>query len=444
MSPLDPADEARLHERADALVAATGAASETTALTQIAPEIGVSAPWSPVPRTAVTHVAPSVTAAQRLLTDTTRHLAAAGIDFDTSTVVDLLAAYLSSQFLLFAGPSGTGKSTAARALGHVFCTPNSLGVIEARRQMIGPEDVAGYYSALSESYVRVPDLKVLRQLAVEAEDAAPGLLVEEINLSAVEGYLAPFTHGMSGPSTPRIRWELHDAEISDPPNELVLKPFPRLVGTINVDATAMAPAPKVTARACVVLLEPPESAALDSTLQRLKNPPSEPAAGARGAGAALVGDPAEIFTARPAQDGLLVTHSNELLDVIRAAGSHAQAGETMPNPISRRQLVQVLTYASWFVLLADAHEANGGIVLGDAHRLGVENAILHFVLPTLPGVEFGLALQRLQGAAASLHRSSPIARELGAVLLARVERLTSAGGEALGMGRILDFWDRLS
>jgi DNA polymerase III delta prime subunit len=443
VTPIEPAEEARLHAKADELVAATGAVSEIRTLTQISPTIVVAPPWRPAPRTAVAHVLPSVTAAQQLLTDTASYLASAGIEFDTSTVVDLLAAYLSSQFLMFAGPSGTGKSTAARALGHIFCASNSLGVVEGRRQMIGPEDIAGYYSPLAQSYVRMSDLKVLRQLAVPAADSVPALLVEEINLSAVEGYLAPFTHGMSRPTAPDVPWELHDVSITDPPDRLVFGPFPRLLGTINVDATAMAPAPKVTARACVLVLEPADDAAIDSALQRLKTPHGQPTV-AEGAGAALVGNPAEIFASGVAQDTLLVQQTNDLVDLIRASGPYAQGGGSMPNPVSRRQVVQLLTYASWFVLLAEAHVANGGTVLGDAHRLGVENALLHFVLPILPGVEFGLALQRLQDASVSLTQSSTNTQELGAVLLARVERLMGAGGEALGMGRILDFWDRLS
>src|SRR4051794_10456782 len=43
-------------------------------------------------------------------------LDAARVQLDVSTVLASLAGMLSSQFLLLAGPSGTGKSTLARAL----------------------------------------------------------------------------------------------------------------------------------------------------------------------------------------------------------------------------------------------------------------------------------------------------------------------------------------
>lgn len=429
MTAADPV-ERRLLGAASDLATATGATLETTPLAT-----GVTAP--PRERGArepVEHLPPSVDGARVVLQRFTDHLTAAGLHVDTSTAVDLVAAFLSSQFLLFAGPSGTGKSTVARALGQFFCTPGSFGIVEGRRQLIGPEDLVGYYSPLSDTYVRVPDLRVVRRLADPAAQAAPALLVEEVNLSAVEGYLAPFVHATSGVSTDAVVWELHDAPIDEPPPRLVLAPFPRLLGTINVDASSTAPARKVAARACVLLLEPADDPAVAAALQHLKAPPASSPAG-QGAGAAFVGDPTEIFAYGVASDAELVREADALIDVVRG-------GPTMPNPLSRRQVLQVLTYASWFVLLAEAHVSEGGRVLGDPHRLAVENALLHYVLPTLPPVDFARALQRLQDGATSLTPSSSSPQELGAVLRDRVQRLAGAA-DVSGMGT-LDFWDRLS
>lgn len=447
MSPA-PTD-AQVHEVAEQLAQQLGAEVETHALTAVAPPVTETAaegpvPWAPTPRGATEHKTPTRELAAELLTAFDAHLADARIELDRSASVDLLAAFLSTQFLLFAGPSGTGKSTTARALTHIFCTPNSSGVIEARRQMLGPEDVAGYYSPLSDSYVTVPDLRVLRQLATEAEDAAPALLVEEINLSAVEGYLAPFTHGLSGLSQEFVTWDLHDGSVDDPPDELVLGPYPRLLGTINVDATAPAPARKVAARACVILLEPVAEPDIAAALQRLRAR-GQPNLATEGAGAPLVGNPLEIFSVAVADDSLLAQHVADLLDLIRGSGAHAAPGAVgaTANAVSRRQVDQMLTYASWFVLLAKAFETGGGTLLNDSHRLAVENGILHFVLPTLPGPEFTVALERLQTANAQLSGPGD-PQQLGALLLSRVERLATAGNGALGLGQILDFWDRLS
>lgn len=313
--------------------------------------------------------------------------------------------------------------------------------------MIGTEDVAGYFSSLSRTYVRVPELKALQQLAVPAADASPVLVVEEINLSPIEGYLGPFVHGMSGPSVPEVVWDLHDAPISDPPRQLAFAPYPRLLGTINVDATAIAPAPKVVARACVVLLEPALLPDATSVLQQLKGAPVS-SADLQGAGASLVGDPREILETAIASDSALAKEVRDVLKMMDAMGPQADgptSGNTGPrNSVSRRQLVQVLMYASWFVLLAEAHVANGGSLVGEPHRLGIENAVLHYILPSLPAIEFGFALLRLDEGKGSLANTGTGSEEVGALLRARVDRLMSSASDSFGTGRILDFWDRLS
>ena len=448
MGPSHDPQEEHLHSVADELANVGGAEVVTAPLMAspvLAPE--TVGGWSPAARGGATHTSPTVEAAQDLLTSFRLLLEASQLDLDASTMVDVLSAYLSSQFILFAGPSGTGKSVTARAVASLFCTENSFAVIEGRRQLIGPEDVAGYFSPLSQDYVRVPDLKALRQLAVPAGDASPALLVEEINLSTIEGYLAPFTHGLSGPSTEAVAWPLHDTGIPDPPQRLVMEPFPRLLGTINVDSTAIAPAPKVTARACVVLLEPAETPDLSAALSQLTTATSSIDA-LRGAGAALVGDPLEILSSGIADQAALQSALGDLFDLLRGAGTYAgsgggTAGQTR-NPIARRQIAQSLIYSSWFVLLAQAFEANGGTIHGEPHRLGAENAVLHFVLPSLPASDFGLALQRLDVGRANLGPPTPGGDGLSGVLLARVDRLMSTGAEGFGSSRILDFWDRLS
>jgi energy-coupling factor transporter ATP-binding protein EcfA2 len=394
-------------------------------------------------RTAVAHVLPGLEVATELLKDFRDFLDAAKIDLTASSVTDLLAAYLSSQLLLFAGPSGTGKSTVARALLHFFTEPDAGEVIEGRRQLIGPEDVAGYLSPISGAYVRTPELAALLRIGAPGAGSAPGLLVEEINLSPVEGYLAPFVHGLSGVTNGTVAWSLHSGDPSSStsvPRRIEFKPYPRLLGSINVDSTALAPSPKVAARACVVLLEPPEELDLSETLKGLT---AEVAAldARAGAWARVVGNPLEIFDVPEVNRDALVQHLTAVIDELRGVGQPEEA--TSANPVTRRQAGQMLLYAAWFVLIASAHEALGGSLEADASRLGVENAVLHYVLPTLPGTEFGFVLDRLTKSTSLADGGSGPDR-LGALLKARIDRLGSVGGDSLLAGRVLDFWDRLS
>ena len=145
-----------------------------------------------------------------------------GLEVDRATAVDALASVLGSQLVLFAGPSGTGKSRLARCLAAFFSPPDALVVIEARRQLLGPEDIAGYYSNIGAQFALTTDtleLLSLHELCLAASGGAtvvavPFLLVEEANLSPIEGYLAPAIHGLSSPSSPHLRWPLHAHSVS--------------------------------------------------------------------------------------------------------------------------------------------------------------------------------------------------------------------------------------
>ena len=94
-------------------------------------------------------------------------------------------------------------------------------MLEARSGWSGPEDAFGYYSSLTAQFAQTPDtpkLVALHEFAVgvlggdepdTAHAASTVLLVEEANLSAIEGYLAPVTHGLSAISVPLLTWPLH-------------------------------------------------------------------------------------------------------------------------------------------------------------------------------------------------------------------------------------------
>lgn len=429
------ADEktAKLHSIADQLAAAAGIVTKKDDLQAISGAVPPSIP-SPLAgplRATVAHQLPTIANAESLVSKFENYLDDAGVIADASLQLDVLGAYLSTQFLLVAGPSGTGKSTIARALAEFFCPPDSWRVIEARRQLIGPEDIAGYYSILTNIYAWTSDLNALLEIGAAApESAPPALLVEEINLSPVEGYLAPFTHGLSDVSAATVSWPLHDTELDTPPKDLVFEPFPRLLGTINVDSTSVAPAPKVAARACVILLEPQATPNVDEALNALRK--TERPKG--GGGAEYVGDPLEILDCPDiAPDSLRKQIEDLLTQLVPPQGEHF---------VSRRQVGQMLLYVAWYSLMAQAFSQRGGVVVGDPYRIGAENALLHFILPTLSPRDFGTAIQRLNDASIQLH-PAPDQSSGGSVLKSRIDRLSSSAGSGM-VGGLLDFWDRLS
>lgn len=349
-----------------------------------------------------------------------------GLVYDQLTQVDLLAAALGSQSLLFAGPSGTGKSTAARALADFFVAPTRQAILDTRPGWSGSEDLVGQYSVYAKTYAKGPGTDELNRLHSFGEHGTPVVIVEEANLSPMEAYLGPLVTAASATRFEQLQWPLHQQGLKPEalglPEAVNLRPWPRFFGTVNIDSTAPAPAPKVSGRACVVLLEPPEVHNVLASMEALapptsSNPPTPP-------GAALIGDP------RRAWDALTEDELEQFAVALRPLLEElAKLAGNGSNVVSPRDVQRCVLYMSWHVPLTAAAAAG----LGRAVTIeeSAENALLHFVLPGLSAEQFRKVVSGL----------STIVTDDG-LLHRRLERLGS-GGEGL-FGVSPDFWASLS
>jgi energy-coupling factor transporter ATP-binding protein EcfA2 len=373
------------------------------------------------------------------------------VSLDYTTAVDALAATLSSQFVLFAGPSGTGKSTLARLLARFFAPRERWAIVEARRQWLGPEDLFGYFSVMADYFASTPDTETIVRLHESSvalmEDpvhaSPPILVVEEINLSSIEGYLAPFMHGFSTPSAAWIGWQLHskatgavDADrFLRLPRIALLGPFLRCFGTINVDATALAPARKVAARASVMLLEP-QDAVTPEAIAGLADTQEHPDHVADdGIAASYIGNP------RSALDAM---DEAPVLDLSIALASTFDAlSPDQPMPVSRRDMLRCMLYGSYLLALIDPDRVPVALT-GRLTQVAAENAVLHCVLPTLPLERFAVAVNTLLQGSYALLEPPDSETVLGGLLKSRLHRLQEATESALGFGDTVDFWSALS
>lgn len=317
-------------------------------------------------------------------------LKARGLVFTDLVQADLLASVLGAQFLLFAGPSGTGKSTAARALAEFFAGPDRWQEVGVRRQWATPQNFVGYYSPIANRFLPTEYLGRLATIS-GIDDHPPFLILEEANLSAPEGYLTPVINGLSHPITEILEWPLHAAgsDIQTPagddvPEGFTFGKFPRYLGSINVDATAHAPANKVSGRACVVLLDPPPVVDSATVIDALWSSGQ----GSTGAGSAAIGDPGDALN--QARHSGTAGELASALDLAIAGLADALKG----NPVTQRDQQRCLMYLAFFVELATSQPLK--LDRADALAIGAEASILHFVLPGLVETDFSVALSFLE------------------------------------------------
>lgn len=351
-----------------------------------------------------------------------------GITASDRDIHDLLAAVLGSQFVLMAGPSGSGKSLIASALAAFFAKKDRRTRLEGSRFLARQEEFLGYYSHLAgeQFIVQSPLLDLLPLASTEARKDAPVVIIEEANLSPIEGYLSALVHGLGGTEAGALDFRLHSRSGDVPtmdddvsvPSRLTLAPYPRFFATINVDADSPSPARKVASRVCVVLTDTPAIEEARVSADILSQPSIEEA---DGPASTILGRPSSAF-ARYTESGsdvleeALLRRGRQLSEVI---GTEA---------VNFRAYQKALFYMAWYVELAGEEQPQPeSVVVATA----VDNAVLHFVLPTLSAHQFAAAIEGLPDVAPT------------SVLASRVERLRAAV-QTQAFGPSPDFWGALS
>ena len=155
-------------------------------------------------------------------------------------------------FAVLAGLSGTGKTRLAQHYGEALTGGGDrLLTVPVEPGWLDPTPLLGYRDPLVEGSYRQPEFLKFLLRASRDREAAHVCVLDEMNLSHPEQYLAPVLSAMEQP-----RGELHlhdnDGDLQGAPPRLAYPPNLVLLGTVNMDETTMGLSDKVLDRAFTV------------------------------------------------------------------------------------------------------------------------------------------------------------------------------------------------
>lgn len=173
-----------------------------------------------------------------------------GRTLERESLVNIVVTLVQSQFTIFAGLPGTGKTSLVKTLGKAMGLGARQHTIPVARGWTSSKDILGFYNGLNHSFQSAPTglWELLNSMQDEkANEVSPVLvLLDEVNLSAPEHYFSQFLDLADGESKREIY-------TGDPQNERIEVPLHlRFVGTVNQDHTVNYLSPRLLDRAAVI------------------------------------------------------------------------------------------------------------------------------------------------------------------------------------------------
>jgi hypothetical protein len=187
---------------------------------------------------------------ENFINDISDKLTTLGRKTDFDDLANIIITLSQSQFTLFSGLPGTGKTSLAKLIGNAIGIQNRLLNIPVARGWTSQRDVLGFFNALSQSFVPsstgLYDLIEQMQNDSEIGGATSIVLLDEFNLSQPEHYFSPFMEMADSESSRK----LYTGDPSKP--ELKVPEHLRFLGTINHDDSVQALTPRMLDRASII------------------------------------------------------------------------------------------------------------------------------------------------------------------------------------------------
>lgn len=179
------------------------------------------------------------------------HLSDIGRKTDFNQLANIVVTISQSQFTLFSGYPGTGKTSLAKLLGQSMGLGSRFLNIPIARGWTSSRDILGFYNALSQSFVPSATgfyhlLEQMQDQDVEKNSAPSIVLLDEFNLSQPEHYFSPFLEMADIESARTI--------FTGDPNkpELSVPGHLRFLGTVNHDDSVQTLTPRMLDRTSII------------------------------------------------------------------------------------------------------------------------------------------------------------------------------------------------
>ena len=179
-----------------------------------------------------------------------------GFTYPEGLVKTCYVSLKTKQFMVFAGPSGMGKTAMTKLLAEALTGSDRRYLrIAVQPDWVDEKPILGFYNPITQTYVSTPFLDLLLD-AIEHRDRLYIVCLDEMNLARVERYFASILsamesedreivlHGISG-GVKTVDGRVIPPRIKLPENVV-------FIGTINVDEVSHPLSPKLLDRANVI------------------------------------------------------------------------------------------------------------------------------------------------------------------------------------------------